>query len=459
MTISNIDIKALDNAHHLHPFTTHHELRETGPRVITRAEGVYIYDQDGAKILDGMAGLWCVQLGYGRQELVDAATEAMKTLSYYNLFFQTTTPYAAKLADLIAQKTPDGLDQILFGCSGSEAVDSAIKLIWYYWNLEGKPEKKAIISRERAYHGSTVAAASLSGLPFMQGIFDLPLPRFHHAGPTPHYYEYGEPGESERDFAMRCAKAVEDKILELGPENVAAFAGEPVMGAGGLMTPPDGYWPEIERICRKYDILLWSDEVICGFGRTGEWFGCQTYGFTPDIMTMAKGITSGYQPLSAVALNKRMADPIINADSEMAHGFTYSGHPVAASVAIRNIELIEELGLVGDTGRQRAAYFQEKLASLNDHPLVGQTRGVGLLGALELVQDKESRTRFESAGRAGVACRTHCFETGVVMRAVGDTMFLCPPMVITEAEIDELIRLVRASLDKTAAQLGVAIAS
>ncbi|GJL90588.1 aminotransferase [Hyphococcus sp.] len=454
MTISNLNLKALDNAHHLHPFTTHHELREKGPRVITRAEGVYIYDEDGNKILDGMAGLWCVQLGYGRQELVDAAAEAMKTLSYYNLFFQTTTPYAAKLADLIAQKTPEGLDQVFFGCSGSEAVDSAIKLIWYYWNLQGKPEKKAIIARERAYHGSTIAAASLSGLPFMQGIFDLPLPRFHHVAPAPHYYGYAENGESERDFALRCARAVEDKILELGPENVAAFAGEPVMGAGGLMLPPDGYWQEIERICRKYDILLWSDEVICGFGRTGEWFGCQTYEFTPDIMTMAKGISSGYQPLSAVVMNNRMADPIINADSEMAHGFTYSGHPVAAAVAIRNIELIEELDLAGKAGRKTAAYFQEKLTTLNDHPLVGQTRGVGLLGALELVKNKQTRERYQPDGRAGTVCRNHCFETGVVMRAVGDTMFLCPPLVITEAEIDELMALVRTSLDKTAAELG-----
>ncbi|MFC2953642.1 aminotransferase [Marinicaulis aureus] len=452
---SNIDIKALDNAHHLHPFSTHHELREKGPRVITHAEGVYIYDEDGVRILDGMAGLWCVQLGYGRQELVDAATDAMKTLSYYNLFFQTTTPYAAKLADLISQKTPEGLDQITFACSGSEAVDGAIKLIWYYWNLKGKPEKKAIISRERAYHGSTVAAASLSGLPFMQGIFDLPLPRFHHIGPTPHYYEYGNAGESEHDFAMRCAKALEDKILELGPENVAAFAGEPVMGAGGLMLPPEGYWPEIERICRKYDILLWSDEVICGFGRTGEWFGCQTYGFTPDIMTMAKGVTSGYQPLSAIALNQRVAEPIINADTEMAHGFTYSGHPVAAAVAIRNIELIDELGLVGPRGEETSRYFQSKLKTLDDHPLVGQTRGVGLLGALELVKNKETKERFAPGGHAGVVCRGHCFETGVVMRAVGDTMFLCPPLVITNAEIDELFDLVRTALDKTAAELSV----
>lgn len=455
MSLGAKEIQALDNAHHLHPFTKHHELREHGPRVISRGEGVYIYDGHGARILDGMAGLWCVQLGYGRQELVDAAAETMKSLSYYNHFFQTTTPQAAMLADLIAQKTPDGLDQILFGSSGSEANDAAIKMIWYFWNLQGRPEKKAIIGRERAYHGSTVAGASLSGLPFMQGIFDLPLPRFHHVAPTPHYYEYANDGESEEEFALRCAKAVEDKILELGPDNVAAFIGEPVMGAGGLMPPPKGYWREIESICKKYDVLLWSDEVICGFGRTGSWFGCQTYGFTPDIMTMAKGITSGYVPLSAVAMNKRMSDAIINADSEMAHGYTYSGHPVACAVAIRNISLIDELDLTGSTGKEVASYFQQQLSTLDDHPLVGQTRGVGFLGAVELVKNKQTRERFSPAGKAGVVCRDHCFETGVVMRAVGDSMFLCPPLVITKSEIDELVTLVRKALDKTASSLGV----
>lgn len=453
MTKTTQEIQSIDNAHHLHPFTVHHELREAGPRVITRGEGVYLWDSEGNKILDGMAGLWCVQLGYGEQELVDAATDAMKTLSYYNTFFQTTTPHAARLSQLIAEKTPEGLDQIMFGSSGSESNDTAIKLIWYYWNLQEKPEKKAIISRERAYHGSTVAGASLSGLPFMQDIFDLPLPRFHHVGPTPHYFEYGAPGESEREFGLRCAKAIEDKILELGPENVAAFVGEPVMGAGGLMLPPEGYWPEVERICRKYDVLLWSDEVICGFGRTGEWFGCQTYGYTPDIMTMAKGISSGYQPLSAVAINKRMSDAIVNADSEMAHGYTYSGHPVVCAVAVRNLELIAEKKLVGERGQATSEYFLKQLSLLDDHPLVGQTRGVGLLGGIELVKDKTTRERFPPEGTAGVACRNHCFNTGVIMRAVGDTMFLCPPLVITNNEIDELFRLVRISLDLTLKEL------
>ena len=446
-------IQELDNQHHLHPFMVHPELRAKGPRVITRGKGVYLWDSEGRKILDGMAGLWCVQLGYGVQELADAAYETLQTLPYYNLFFQTTTPYAAQLADLIASKTPAGLDEIFFACSGSEANDSAIKLIWYYWNLKGKPDKKAIISRKLAYHGSTLAGASLSGLSFMQGIFDLPLPRFHHIEPVPYSFEYAKRGESEHAFAGRCAQALEDKILELGSDNVAAFVGEPVMGAGGLMVPPAGYWPEIERICRKYDVLLWSDEVICGFGRTGRWFGCETYGFTPDVMTMAKGMSSGYQPISAVALNEEVSGVITSTKTEMAHGYTYSGHPVAAAVAIRNIQLIEEYGLIGPRGEATAAYFQERLATLANHPLVGETRGVGLLGALELVKDKDSRARFDPKGRAGLTCRTHCFDQGVIMRAVGDTMFLSPPLVISTAEIDEMFELIRRCLDLTAIDL------
>ena len=451
MTLSNYTqhIRELDSANHLHPFTTHHDLREKGPRVITHAEGVYIHDSEGNKILDGMAGLWCVQLGYGEEELARVAYDTLKKLSYYNLFFQTTTPYAAELAALVASKTPPGLDQILFSSSGSEANDSALKLIWYYWNLMGKPDKKAIISRQRAYHGSTVAGASLSGLPFMHGIFDLPLPRFHHIGPTPCYYQYALPGESERDFGWRCANALEEKILELGPDRVAAFVGEPVMGAGGLMTPPEGYWRAIEKICRKYDVLLWSDEVICGFGRTGSWFGCQTYGFTPDIMTMAKGMSSGYQPMSAVALGERLSKPIIASDAEMAHGYTYSGHPVACAVSIRNIELMEEKKLVGARGKAAAERFQSHLKALQEHPLVGETRGVGLLGAIELVKNKQTKERYSSSGATGVICRGHCFKSGVVMRAVGETMFLCPPLVISDSEIDELFTLVKRALDLT----------
>ena len=448
-------IKALDNAHHLHPFSVHHELRENGPRVITSAKGVYLTDADGNKILDAMAGLWCTQLGYGVEALADVAADAMKEISYYNTFFQTTTPYVAELARLIAEKTPEGLDQVFFGCSGSDANDTAMKLIWYYWNIKGKPEKKAIISRHRAYHGSTIAAASLTGLTYMHGIFDLPLPRIHHIEPTPHFYEYAEDGESEEAFATRCANALEEKIQELGADKVAAFIAEPVMGAGGLMPPPASYFQQIEKICRRHDILLWSDEVICGFGRTGSWFGCQTYDFQPDIMTMAKGLTSGYQPLSATVLDNKVADVIVNADSEMAHGLTYSGHPVCCAVAIKNIQMMEELDLIGETGRKTDQYFQEALASLNDHPIVGATRGIGKLGAIEIVEDKKTQTRFDPDLHAGGTCRTHCTNSGVIMRAINDTMILSPPLVITESEIDELIRLARKALDLTAKDLGV----
>lgn len=442
-------LQALDSAHHLHPFMVHPELRAQGPRVITRGEGVYLWDSEGRKILDGMSGLWCVQLGYGVKELADAAYEAMTTLSYYNTFFQTTTPQAAELASVLAARTPADLNEIFFACSGSEANDSAIKLIWYYWNLQGKPAKKAIISRKLAYHGSTVAGASLTGLDFMHGIFDLPLPRFHHAEPPPYSYGYSEPGESEEDFANRCALALEQKIIELGPDNVAAFVGEPVMGAGGLMVPPAGYWPAVQEICRRYDVLFWSDEVICGFGRVGEWFGCQHYGVTPDLITMAKGMSSGYQPISAVALNARVGDAISSSTTEMAHGYTYSGHPVACAVALRNIQLMEELELVGPRGQATAAYFQTRLAELRDHPLVGETRGVGMLGALELVKNKSTRERHAPAGRAGLLCRGHCFEQGVIMRAVGDTMFLAPPLVIRDDEVDAMFELIHRCLDLT----------
>lgn len=446
-------IQSLDNANHLHPFTVHPELRAKGPRVITSAKGVYLVDSEGNKILDGMSGLWCVNLGYGVEELARAGYEAFQTLSYYNTFFQTTTPPAAELAKRIASVTPGDLDHIFFASSGSEANDSAVKLIWYYWNLKNKPNKKAIISRQRSYHGSTAVAASITGLEFMHTIFDLPFDRFHHISPPPHQFEYGEPGESEEAFAARAAKSLEDKILELGPDNVAAFIGEPVMGAGGLMFPPKGYWQHIQEICRKYDVLLWSDEVICGFGRTGNWFGCQTYGFQPDIITMAKGLSSGYQPISAVALSEEVGGTISAANAEMAHGFTYSGHPVGCAVALKVIDLMEDAGIIGDRGQETADYFQQKLRMLDDHPLVGNTRGIGLLGAIELVKDKATAERFPDDVGAGMVCRTHCFNNGLVSRAVGDTMMLAPPLVISKSEIDELFEKMRLCLDLTYADL------
>lgn len=444
-----------DADHHLHPFTSHPELRERGVRMITGAKGVYLEDSEGEKILDGMAGLWCTQIGYGNEEMVETAAEAMRGLSYYNLFFMTSNPYATELAAKIAEKAPGDISQVLFACSGSEAVDSAYKLVKYYWNLKGQPQRKQFIARERAYHGSTTVAASLSGLTGMHPQFDLPIEGIHHVGPTPHHYKFG--GElSEEDFCNQCVQAVEDKILELGPENVAAFVGEPVMGAGGMMPPPAGYWKKIEAVCRKYGVLLWCDEVITGWGRTGEWFGSQYFGVQPDIITMAKGLSSGYQPISAVALGGDIAAKIAKSDDEMVHGFTYSGHPVACAVALKNIEILERDELVAtDKAKAKIAYFADKLETLADHPLVGQVRTIGLLGGLEIVKNKETRELFPDEMNVGFKCREHCFNNGLVMRHVGNSMILCPPLTITHDEIDELVTKARKALDLTAQQIGV----
>ncbi len=441
-----------DSKHHLHPFTKHPELRAAGPRVITHAEGVYVYDSEGHEMLDGMAGLWCVQLGYSNEALVQAGTEALRTLPYCNAFFQTTNPYVAELSELVSSLTPDGLDSLIFANSGSEANDTAIKMIRYYWNLKDRPEKKAIITRDDAYHGVTLGAASMAGLKPLHPQFDLPLPGFHHIGPSPYWFGNGADLSPEA-FTDVCVKALEDKILELGADNVAAFCGEPVMGAGGVRIPPPGYWPKIEAVCRKYDVLLWSDEVICGFGRTGAWFGCQTYGFQPDIMTIAKGLSSGYQPISATILGGDIGPTIAQADQEMAHGYTYSGHPVAASVALANVREMIRLDLVGEDGSKRAACFQEAIATLGDHPLVGEVRGIGFLGAVEIVADKKTRARFPEDDGVGTQCRNFCVANGLISRAVGDTMVLSPPLIISEAEIDELVSKLRLSLDQTAQAL------
>ncbi len=445
--------RMLDARHHIHPFTDTFALNKKGVRVITRAEGVWLFDSEGHKILDGMAGLWCVQLGYGREELAQAAYEAMRTLPYYNAFFQTTHPYVVELAAKLASVTPQGLDRFLFGNSGSEATDSAIKLIRYYWNLQNKPNKKIMIARDYAYHGVTLAAASLSGLKPMHPQWDLPLPGFVHIRAP---YWYGEGGKlSPEEFGLQCARALEEKILELGAENVASFSAEPVQGAGGLIIPPQGYLPEIARICRKYDVLLHFDEVITGFGRTGAWFGADTFGVTPDIMTMAKGLSSGYQPISAVALGPRLGEAIANAREELVHGFTYSGHPVAAAVALKNIEILEQEGIVARVARDIGPYFQAKLAEFADHPLVGEVRAIGLLGALELVEDKAERKPYPPERSVGLMCRDHCFESGLVMRAIRDTMVLSPPLVITREEVDETMRRARRALDLTAQDLGL----
>jgi len=443
----------MDAAHHLHPFTTHKELAGKGARVITRAEGVYLYDSEGKRLIDGMAGLWCVQVGYGREELAEAGYKALKELSYYNNFFQTTNPYVAELSQKLADVCPKGIDRFFFANSGSEGNDSAVKIIRYFWNLQGKPNKKIFIARKKAYHGVTMVAASLSGLTHMHPQADLPLPGFVHVECPDWFAEGGE--RTPEEHGLITARSLEEKILELGAENVAAFVAEPIQGAGGLIIPPANYWPEIQRICRKYDVLLHVDEVICGFGRTGQWFGSDTFGIEPDMINMAKGLSSGYQPIAAVGLGKRVGDAVFNSDDEWSHGFTYSGHPVAAAVALANLEIIQKEKLVEKAGGTTGAHFQKKLAELADHPLVGQTRGVGLLGAIELVKNKKTREKYPDLGTVGAQCRNHCFAEGLIMRAIGDTMVLSPPLTITESEMDELFALARRCIDLTARDLGL----
>ncbi len=404
-----------------------------------------------------MAGLWCVQLGYGNEELAEAGYEALKRLPYYNHFFKTSNPYTIELAATLARLLPEGLTRILFANSGSEANDTALKLIRYYWNLRGKPAKKIHLSREMAYHGVTMAAASLSGLTPMHPQFDLPLPGFEKV-PTIYWYGaksagFGDVGPDE--FGSMMAERLEARIPELGPDNVASFSCEPVHGAGGVIFPPATYFPAVQAICRKYDVLLHLDEVITGFGRTGAWFGAQTYGLAPDVMTMAKGLSSGYQPISAVALESGWARRSRPANEELVHGYTYSGHPVCSAVALKNLEILERDRLVERTRDDVGPYFQRRVAeTFKDHPLVGETRGVGLLAAIELVDDKAERRFFPSDLDVGTRCRNRCFASGLVMRAIRDTMVLSPPLVITRAEIDELLGLAKAAIDATARELG-----
>jgi putrescine aminotransferase len=443
-----------DLRHHMHPFTDYKGLAEEGgARIITAAEGVTLTDSEGAKILDGMAGLWCVNVGYGRKELAEAAYEQMMELPYYNTFFNTATPSSVELAEKLAEITPDGLNHVFFGSSGSEANDTIVRAVRHFWNLEGKPGKKTFISRTHAYHGSTMASASLGGMAAMHGQADLPLPGFVHIMP-PYWYDFG--GDlSPEEFGLKAAQAVEDKILELGADNVAAFIGEPIQGAGAVIIPPESYWPEVQRICTKHDVLLIVDEVICGFGRTGHYFASEYYGLKPDMMTLAKGITSGYLPLSAVMIGDRVADTLISKGGEFYHGFTYSGHPVACAVALANIKIIEDEKLVQRTHDETGPYLAKRLAELADHPIVGEVRSLGLIGAVEIAKDKASRTRFDDLGATGTICREHCLEGGLILRSVRDTLVMSPALSITLAEIDRMIDILRQALDRTAKDVGV----
>ena len=450
--------RALDAKHHIHPFTETRALIAEGVRVITRAKGIYIWDSDGKKLLDGMSGLWCVQLGYGNAELAKAGSDVLKRLPYYNHFFKTTNPWTAELAAKLATLTPKGHSRVLFANSGSEANDTALKLIRYYWNLKGKRRKKIHLSRALSYHGVTMGAASLSGLTPMHPQWDLPFPGFEKV-PAPYWYgakEMGYGDISPDDFGREIARETEAAILKIGPERIASFSAEPVQGAGGLIIPPSSYWPEIARICRKYDILLHTDEVVTGFGRIGRWFGSEAFGLQPDIATMAKGLSSGYQPISAVSLGARMGDAIANAKEELIHGYTYSGHPVACAVALKNLQVLEREKIPERVRKRIGPYFQRRLReTFEGHPLAGDVRGIGMLGAIELVEDRAARKHFAKLGAAGTICRDHCFRNGLVMRAIRDTMVLAPPLVITEDEVEFMLKKAKLCIDKTAKDLGV----
>ncbi|MGD1888687.1 MAG: aspartate aminotransferase family protein [Cohaesibacteraceae bacterium] len=444
-------LQALDAKHHMHPFTDHGALRQEGSRIIVKGEGVWLTDSNGTRIMDGMAGLWNVQIGHGREEIVDAVADQMRQLSYYNTFFKTTHPPVIALSEKIASLAPEPYNQVFYVSSGSEANDTILRMVRTYWDLKGKPEKKTIITRWNAYHGSTVAGASLGGMKAMHAQGDLPIPGIHHIAQP---YWFGDGGElSPEEFGVQAARALEQAIDEIGEDKIAAFMAEPIQGAGGVIIPPDTYWPQIKRILSDRDILLIADEVISGFGRLGEWFGSTVYDIEPDLIAVAKGITSGYLPMGGVLVHDRIAQTFELEGGEFFHGTTYAGHPACAAAALANLEIMEREGVVEHVHDVAAPKFAEIFAKLGEHPLVGQARTKGLLGALELVPDKPSRERFPDEGDVGTICRDISFEKGLVMRAVRDSMILSPPLVITNDELDWMADTVRAVLDETGAEL------
>ncbi len=442
---SREDWQELDKEHHLHPFTDHKSLHKKRSRIITRAEGVYIYDADGNRILDGMSGLWCVNAGYGRQELIDAAAEQMQELPYYNNFFQCAHPPSIELASILKDVSQPQFKRVFFAGSGSESNDTIIRMVRTYWDLMGQPGRHTIISRNNAYHGSTVAAASLSGMKPMHRQSGLPIPGIVHVDQP--YWFGSDQSLSPEEFGLAAARSIEAKIKEVGADKVAAFIGEPIQGAGGVIVPPDTYWPEVQRICDEYGVLLISDEVITGFGRLGEWFGADHFGTRPDFMPFAKGVTSGYLPLGGVFVSDRVADVLIDKGGEFYHGYTYSGHPAACAVAVANIKLIQREKLVDRIRDDIGPYLQDKWQAFGEHPLVGNTRMVGLMGAFEIVKSKEPFERFDEKQGAGPLFRDLLTDAGVCMRAVGDTIICAPPFILSHAEADEMIDKAWIALD------------
>jgi len=447
------EYQAMDAAHHWHPFTDTADLAKKGARVIVGADGVWLTDSDGNRILDGMAGLWCVNVGYGRAEIAEAIARQARELAYYNTFFQSTHPGAAEFAAALCAKAPEQMNKVFFTNSGSESNDTIFRMARVFWDCLGKPAKKHFIGRRNGYHGSTVAAASLGGMGAMHAQSGLPIQGCHHIDQPYWFGEGRRTGMTPEEFGLARARALEEKILELGPENVAAFIGEPIQGAGGVVIPPESYWPEIQRICREHDILLIADEVICGFGRTGAWWGSDTFGIAPDFMPIAKGMTSGYVPMGGVFIADRVAEVLMAKAGEIFHGYTYSGHPLACAAGLANLRILEEERLPERVRDVIGPYLQPRWRALADHPLVGEARMRGLIGALEIVKDKATLERFPAEVAAGLRCRDLSVQGGLVMRAVGDSMIISPPLVLSEEEADILVERARAALDALADQL------
>ena len=423
----------------LHPYTNAIANRDDGPLIITRGEGVHVWDEDGRKYIEGMSGLWCASLGFGEDRLAEAAARQMRELPFYHGFSQKSHPPQIELAERLLALAPVPMAKVFFCNSGSEANDTAVKMIWYLNNALGRQEKKKIISRFKAYHGVTIASASITGVPLNHTAFDLPLGGFLHTD-MPHFYRFGEDGETEEDFATRCADNLDRLIEAEGPDTVAAFFAEPVMGAGGVIVPPRTYFEKVQAVLKKHDVLCVADEVICGFGRTGEMWGSQTLGLMPDILTCAKALTSGYMPISAVMVNERVFDALAPKTAELGsfgHGYTYSGHPVPAAVAVETLKIYEEMDLIAGV-RQRSRIFQERLHRFADHPLIGETMGLGLVGAVELVADKDTRQPFEPAATVGPWLVAQAQERGLIIRAMGDRVAFSPPLIISDAEIGEM---------------------
>ncbi len=441
----------MDASHHLHPFSDMNGLNQKGSRVIVKGEGIYLWDSEGNKLLDGMSGLWCVNLGYGRKELAEVAYRQMLELPFYNTFFKTTHPPVAELSQLLSEIAPEGFNHVFYTNSGSEGNDTVIRMVRHYWASLGQPNKKTLISRINGYHGSTMGGGSLSGMGYMHEQGGLPIPDIVHIE-QPYWYANGGDLTPE-EYGIKAARELEKKILELGVENVAAFIGEPVQGAGGIIIPPSTYWPEIQRICDQYGILLIADEVICGFGRTGHWFGSQYYGIRPHLMTIAKGLSSGYLPIGGVLVHDQVAQVLKEGDFN--HGFTYSGHPVAAAVAAENIRILQRERVI-ERMREDVMPYAHQLwhEAFQDHPLVDDVRTLGFFFALTLVEDKASRKRFENGGELALRCRDICFENNLVMRATGDSMISAPPLVMTRSEAEEFVRLAKKCIDQFARELG-----